>query len=124
MNTIDNVHLLAGELSMLVRDVRALWKDLAYDTPEDNFLQDAVDNLDEKAKLADRIRLDDLAWYGSLSGESYPNLLLVLGRTSGSAELGLVWSSGDITGLAVCNGQVTEHAASIVLGERTGGLAT
>jgi hypothetical protein len=118
MNNLQDIHHLQGELRISVKEVRLLWQKLCDDTPEDCFLQDIVDDLSPQEPPGTLITLDTLAWFGDFSGERYHNLLIVLGRTTGKAQFGLVWENGELSGLDVRDGAVAEHEANIALGAR------
>jgi hypothetical protein len=99
---IDHVHLIRGELSMDALVAQEFMMNYEDCIPGLNFLEDAA------KKPGVRV-IPRVWWCDEGSGRHFDVFKLALARTTGMADLLLIWEHGEsITGLSVRNGVVTE----------------
>ena len=103
---IDTIEVVSGALT-LTEEAREAALAAIADRPEGNFLDYAT--------------LPRVRWCGDWSGHTLPELKRALTYTRGTADLALIWEGGDsVSGIRVVEGAVTEHKASVVLGDAEG----
>ncbi len=97
---------------MLYIDVgRAMFLDSAHRKrlPESNFIEEAM------SSGSGIVALKKLRWSGEGSGREYELFKHLLTNTTGEAEIICTWDTGEVVGIHVKDGVVTEKTVRMVL---------
>jgi hypothetical protein len=110
-SNIKTVRYLSGQLTIARFAASGLISRLQHSLPEDCFLLD-VPMVGEAADVA----IERPRWRGEGSGYSFDDLLAeVLPLTKGSADILVVWDGGELSGIRVRDGVVTQPKVVTVL---------
>lgn len=107
-NNIKGINVLSGALYINPVLASSLREAHERELPELNFL-------DETPGTGDLTEIRRLWWSGEGSARSFELFKHCLASTVGTAQLAVVWESGDMSGLHVADGTVTPKRVRITL---------